>query len=371
MRKILLLVIVLGMLFVPIICSATTFNFLSPVYVSEAETADGRILFKSADPANLDMIDGVVQFSNDVIKGQGRGMVKNAWRSARRINPNLLEVQLYKSTLQTQFAFNAKHGSRWGLIPSCAFVPDGKSVIAEISGPSRDSEDGKGGYHFSLVAHLKDPSLYKAVAMPPCPEKGDKVVIPTASSAVKPIEERDLAPETVDKKSTALAAAAAVSTAPAVKKPKVEKRKADAGANKKGDCDPCVEIVRVKADTEAIQSSVDDLKKAIGNPASDEENVMGVLKDIQKKVTPPPPAPIKKPALLEKKREWFWPYWIVGTLVVAFLMYWIGEVIKGSQPNVSATPNPPPATQPEEDEEVIPLTEPADQEEDKEPPHFV
>ena len=306
------------------------------------------------------------------MKASGRGMIKNAWRSAKRINPNLLEVQLYKSTLETQFSFNVKHSSKWGLIPSCSFVPDGKSVIMELSGLSRDSEDGLGGHHFSLVAHLKNPEDYKAVAMPPCPDESPIVSATPASSAVKPIEERDLPAETVAKKSPSPSSA---TVAPiATKNPEVEKKKPEAGAKKKGDCDPCPEIAKLKTDVEAIQASVDNLKQAISSPASDKGSALGVvstIEDVQKETRPTPVlAPEKKPVPLGKKEKdltWMIPWWILLFLLLLILLIDILRKKKRGQLTTPDAPNQP-ANQDQDDDEAIPLTEPAepaDPEEDK------
>ena len=179
-KKIILLAMVVGMFFIPMLSFAETFDFPSPVYVSG--TKDGVILFGSEDPKGLNMIDGAVQFHNDVMKlKKGTRLYRNAWRKSERVNKYLLHIQLYKPTLKTQFSFNVKHGNLWGLIPSVNFIPDNKTVVMEYSAPSKE---GDGGHHFSLVPHLKDVSCYKAVKFS------------ESTSVIKnSIEERDLAPE--------------------------------------------------------------------------------------------------------------------------------------------------------------------------------
>lgn len=348
-----ILVIVVGIFILPTVSFSQTFNLPSPVRVSG--NAGGKIFFESSNPAALDMISGAVQFHNDIMKSRGWGMTNNAFRSAERVSPNLLTIQLYEETLKTQFSFNIKSGALWGLIPSCMLIPDNKTVIVEYSGPSRDSEDGNGGHHFSLIAGISDPSYYKAVGnIMPCPTgMVQSVEVPMQiSPAPAPIVQATPAPApavtySVEKKSS-----------PVVKRP----------ARKK-ECDPC--IVAVKADTEAIRKSVGDVDPAevfeeqtlqnkakknlevskevkssvgdgkanesgkvlslhdkIGEPTIEGETVMDVLKDVQKKVTPPPTPP-------EKDFGKWW--WLVIAILAAIVVLYLWQQQGRRRP---ATPAP-------------------------------
>ncbi|OGI32172.1 MAG: hypothetical protein A2271_04215 [Candidatus Moranbacteria bacterium RIFOXYA12_FULL_35_19] len=324
-KYLIVLAIIVGIFILPAISLATTFNLPSPVYVSG--DVSGELYFRSENPAALDMIDGVIQFCNDTVKSRGWGMIKNAFRPAERINSKLLLVHLYQDTLATQFAFNVKHGSLWGLIPSCMLIPDNKTVIVEYSGPSRDSEDGNGGHHFSLIAGITDSSYYKAVGnIMPCPSgMVQPVEVPVQiSPALAPVVQTPPTPAPV-----VAATSVAVAKTPAVKKPKTKK------------CDPCVEIAKVKADTEAIKASVgkatpeeeiaglgdlhkkatkqlevaEKTKVAIGEPTVEGETLMGVAKDIQEKVAPLPPK-----SSLEKARDYYLPWLIVGLCCLILLL---------------------------------------------------
>ncbi|MDD2736664.1 MAG: alpha/beta hydrolase [Desulfuromonadaceae bacterium] len=144
------MVVTIGIFLVTATAFAETFAPPSPVYISG--DAKGLISLKSEDSAALNLINGAIQFRNDIMKRNGTGQNRNAYRESALVNPKLLTIQLYKETLSKQFAFNIKSGDLWGNIPSCKLIPDGKTVIIE---------DSEGGHHFSLIAHLKDKSLIK------------------------------------------------------------------------------------------------------------------------------------------------------------------------------------------------------------------
>lgn len=324
---------VVGIFIFPTVSFSQTFDLPAPVYVSG--DASGKIFLKSDNPASLDMITGAIQFHNDIMKSRGWGMTKNAFRPAERVSPNLLTIQLYERTLKTQFSFNIKSGAFWGLIPSCNLIPDPKSVIIEYSGPSRDSEDGNGGHHFSLIAHITDASYYKAVGnIMPCPDEilpASAIPIPIiqapapAPTPALPavIQEEEILPAPA--KPTPVPAPVAKKPIP-VKKPRVEK------------CDPCPEIKKVQEAVgeatpeektanlgdlhkkatrnievaEKNQDAITEVGKRIGEPAKG-ETIMGVLNDIQKKVTPPPIKP------LQERLKDLW--WLCLALTLAFIFY--------------------------------------------------
>ena len=241
-----ILLAVVGMFLFVTSAFADTFDLVSPVYVSA--NSSGLVYFKSDNPTALNAIEGLVQFRNDIMKRNGTGRNKNAYREAVRVNPNLLTIQLYEETLNKQFAFNIKNGALWGQIPSCNLIPDGVTVVIEDSSPvghpneKKDSENGEGGYHLSAVAHLSDGAKSKLVN--PIP------VDPSCGGAA------------------AKSAQVATTVAPAKKKA-VQYRKNKA-TGKWEACDQCQLLKDIKADTTEIKANVRDVKSSVGMPDANE-----------------------------------------------------------------------------------------------------
>lgn len=280
-----ILAIIVGIFILPTVLSATTFNLPSPVYVSG--DVSGELYFRSENPAALDMIDGVIQFSNDIMKSRGWGMTKNAFRISERINSKLLLVHLYRDTLSTQFSFNVKHGSLWGPIPSCMLIPDGKTVIIEYSGPSRDSEDGNGGHHFSLIAGITDSSYYKAVGnIMPCPSgMVQPVEVPVqVSPAPAPVIQAPSAPAPA-----VVTTSVAVAKIPTVKKPKTKK------------CDPCEEIQKLQGTVG--EATPEEKASGLGDLHKKSTKQLEVNKETQEAVGKDTPKDGEKPKSLHEKED--------------------------------------------------------------------
>ena len=272
------IMLTLGIIFSVTAAFADTFDLYSPVYVSG--NAAGLLFFKSENPAALNQIERITQYRNDIMKRNGSGRNRNADMEAVRVNPNLLTVQMYQPTLAKQFAFNIRQAVLWGQIPSCNLIPDGVTVIFEDSYPinkseEKDSENGSGGFHLSLVAHLEGGANSKFVK--PVPNDlncGGGYAISQKGHIV------------AKKKAT----------------------KYKKGSNGKwqacGDKDPCETLAEIKKDTTEIKEIVKDTQKDVKEIKVDVKEIKTDVKDVKSSVgMPEANEPVDEKTLQQKARK--------------------------------------------------------------------
>jgi len=129
---------------------AETFQVIHCLYVS----ADNNgVVTVKGHPDDINRIGLLCQFKPDKFKGRD-------WMDNRILSPvsktdTEVRFQMNMSSAQKgQRAFNLKSGRYWLSIPS-SLVVVGSNLILEMSQPSADSEDGRGGAHFVFTPPIR------------------------------------------------------------------------------------------------------------------------------------------------------------------------------------------------------------------------
>lgn len=272
------------------------------------EPSNGRIHIKGA-PADIEKYArgmGMMSCPDQLKDASGATCNINWPVDVQRISPNEAVLQLdMKAVAEGKRAFNFESDGLW----SQAFAGKaGENIVVE------SSKDGQGYCHYTYIGDLPEGSY-----TPYKPELcGEHAVQPAVAKVIKP--------------TAAPAASAPATAAPAAKKPPrtphhhkkpaVAKAKTDTARSSVGEIDktdPLDEQTlqqksrKILQRIAAIEKSVAALEKSAGVPAAG-ETVLGLLKNIDQKMTAPEP---KKPI------KAFWDRWneqLLG-LILAVLIF--------------------------------------------------
>lgn len=270
------------------------------------EPSNGRIHIKGA-PADIDnYVRGMGMMScPDQLKNASGATCNLNWPvDVQRISPTEAVLQLdMKAVAEGKRAFNFESDGLW----SQAFASKaGENVVVE------SSEGGQGYCHYTYIGDLPAGS-YTPYKPELCSEQTAQ---PAVAKAIKP------------------AAAPVATAAPAAKKPAAKKppriphhekklvvAKTDTTRASVGEIDKTEPLDEQTLQEKSrkilkriakIEESVAALEKSVGVPAQG-ETVVGLLKNIDKKATPPEPKPIQA----------FWDKWneqLLG-LILAVLIF--------------------------------------------------
>ena len=152
MKKILACIAVLAVtlaLGVPADSDAKTFRLQKSMKVMV--DGNGLVTLSFESPSDVDHVRKLIQFCPDrTKKGCGNNIVIMA-KSTGNCCQVTFQLDLKAAEEFGQNAFNFKWVNDWLAIPD-PIVERGPGIIYELSAPSGDSEDGKGGHHFTWKA---------------------------------------------------------------------------------------------------------------------------------------------------------------------------------------------------------------------------